>query len=404
MIAPFDSVKAAAAARITDPVAATRAYLESVPADRRAKTRAYSRGGWALNAVDFLWNTLLVLGVLLLTGFSARMRDAAQRITRSRALQTALYWVQFLAVTTVLGAPLAWYAGYHREKAYGLLTQSFSGWMRDQLVMLVMSAVLGGLGLIVLYAILRRASRRWWLWGWLTSLVFLVVLLVIEPVFLAPVFNKFTPLPDSPLKQSLLTMAHQHGVPAHDVFVMDASRRTQRISAYVNGIFGTMRVVIFDTTIKRCTVDEVRSVVGHEMGHYVLKHMWHLVLVQATILLLAFLFVRWTFGWATRRWPRMGISGVGDVAGLPLLLLLFAVFMTVTQPLQSADSRMVETQADSFGLDAARAPEAMATVFLKLGEYRDLDPTPLEEWLFYDHPCGRSRILHAMEWRAQHPS
>ncbi|MBI5836338.1 MAG: M48 family metallopeptidase [Candidatus Eisenbacteria bacterium] len=401
-IVPFDSAKAAAAALISDPAAATRAYLESVPAERREKTRAYQRGGRLLGLVDFVFNQLLVLGFLLLSGASARLRSFVARHTPSRAMQTALYWFIFTGVTWAVGFPLSAYQGYRREKAYGLLTQGFDGWMRDQFISLLMAAILGGLALMLLYAILRRSKGRWWLWGWLTSVALMVVIVVIEPVFLAPAFNKFTPLPDSPLKQSLLSMAREQHVPAKDVFMVDASRRTQRISAYVNGLFGTMRVVMYDNTLRRCTPDEVRTVIGHEMGHYVLRHVWIGIAVLGAVFLLGFLFVRWAFDWVRVRWPQMGVEGVGDVAGLPLLLLLFSLFFFVAEPINANMTRIMETQADSFALDAARAPEAAATVFLKLGEYRDLDPGELEEIVFYDHPSGRNRIRHAMEWRAAH--
>jgi STE24 endopeptidase len=399
-LVPFDSARAAAAAQISDPAAATRAYLESVPAERRARTRAYQRGGRVLGLVDFGWNTLLVLGVLLLSGASARIREWARSLTGSRALQVGVYWLAFLAITAVTGFPLSWYSGYRREKAYGLLTQDFGSWMGDQLLGLAMAAILGGLAMMLLYAVLRRAGRLWWLWGWVVTVVLLVVTLVIQPVFLAPAFNKFTPLPDSPLKQSLLAMAREHRVPAHNVFQMNASKRSERIGAYVNGLFGTMRVVVYDTTLRRCTADEVRMVVGHEMGHYVLGHMWRLLAILAGMFLAGFLFVRWAFARAAARWPGMGVEGVGDVAGLPLLLLLFSVFTFVTAPLNNNVTRLDEIAADGFGLTASRAPDAAATVFLKLGEYRDLDPGELEEVVFYDHPSGRNRIRHAMEWKA----
>jgi STE24 endopeptidase len=143
-------------------------------------------------------------------------------------------------------------------------------------------------------------------------------------------------------------------------------------------------------------------IMGHEMGHYVLNHVWKGIAFFAVVIVLGFLFVRWGFAWASSRWPGMGVRGIADVAGLPLFLLLLSLFFAVAAPALNSWTRVHETDADAFGLDASRAPDAAATTFLKLGEYRDLDPHPLVELLLFDHPSGRSRIRHAMEWKAAH--
>jgi len=396
---PFDPGKAAAAARIKDPAAATRAYLESVPNDRREKTKAYATGNYVLDVVDALW-TVAVMAALLGFGLSARMRDRAERLTRRKPLQTAAYWVQFLVLTTVIGFPLALYRSYFREKAYGLLTQGFGDWMLDQVKALGLGLVIGSLAVAVLYGVLRHAPRTWWIWGAAVMIAFIIVAAALGPVFIEPVFNKFTPVHDEAIRRDILALAKSRGVPADDVLETDISRRSDIITAYVAGALGTTRVVIGDTTLRRCTRPEIRMIMGHEMGHYVLDHVWKGIAVSAVAVVLGSLFVRRAFGAAAARWPRLGVRGVSDVAGLPLLWLLLTVFLAVIAPATNTWSRRLELQADDFGLEASHEPDAAATTFLKLGEYRDLDPNPLVEAIFYDHPSGSVRIRNAMEWKS----
>jgi STE24 endopeptidase len=372
-----------------------------VPAERRERTKAYAVGGYVLDIAE---TALLaaVLAAILAFGLSARMRERALRATRARPLQAAAYWVQLFLVTAVLTFPLAVYRSYFRETAYGLLNQSFGDWLLDRAKGLGFTAVFGALLVMLLYAVLRRAPRTWWLWGAGVVIAFVVFGVALVPVFVAPAFNTFTPVRNEAVRRDILSMARAHGIPAEDVYQVDASRRTQRISAYVNGMLGTTRIVMYDTTLARCTPAEIRMIMGHEMGHYVLRHVWKGIGFAAVAIVAGFAFARWGFAWATARWPRMGVHGIDDLAGLPLLGLLLIVFFSVVAPVLIGHGRHLEAEADAFGLDASRVPDAAATTFLKLGEYRDLEPHPMVEWLLYDHPSGRSRIRAAMEWKAHH--
>ncbi len=402
-IVPFDAEKARAASHLQDPAAATKAYLDAVPQERRAKTKAYAHGNYVLGIVDFLF-TGAVLMILIAAGISVRFRNIARRITRFRPLQTALYWFQFLVVVTLIQFPLTIYNSYYREKAYGLLTQSLSSWLTDQAKGLLIGCILGGLLLMILYGVLRKAPRTWWLWGSAVTIVFMIVVVAIAPVFIMPLFNKFTPVKNLEIRESILQMAHEQGIPADEVYEMDASKRTDRVGAFVNGLLGTMRIVMFDNTLKRCTQEEIQMIMGHEMAHYVLNHVWKGIAFFGVLILLGFLFMRWAFAKVLARWPNTGIEGVYDIAGLPLLWLLLSVFLFVTSPVTNSYSRWTEDEADDFGLNASHQPDGAATTFLKLGEYRDLDPDPIVEVLFFDHPSGSSRILNAMEWKKAHSS
>jgi STE24 endopeptidase len=384
-----------------DPAAAAEAYLAKLSPEQRARSDAYFEGGYWLQLWSFLLGAAISV-LLLATRLSARMRDLAVRVTRVRSLQTALYWVQFLLVTTVLSFPLTAYAGFVREHAYGLSTQTFGPWLGDQAKGLAIGAILGALGLMAIYAVVRRAPRTWWLWGAGVTVVFMVVAMAIAPVFIEPVFNKYTPLTDQKVKGPILRLARANGIPANDVFVFDASRQTTRVSANVAGFLGTERIALNDNLLNRCTLPEIEAVMAHEMGHYVLNHVYKGLLEFGLLIVAGFAFLRWTFDRVVRRWgARWGIGGIGDVAGLPLLVLLLSVFFLVLTPVTNTMIRTQEVEADIFGLNVARQPDGEAEVALKLGEYRKLKPGPLEEFVFFDHPSGYDRILMAMRWKAE---
>lgn len=385
-----------------DPEAATEAYLASVPPAERARSDAYFEGGYWLQLWGFLYGSAVNL-LLLASGLSARMRDRAARLARARPVQTGLYWAQFLLVTTVGLFPLTVYQGFVREHQYGLATQTFAAWLWDQGKALMVSLLVGGLFVIALYGVLRRAPRSWWLWGSAVSVAFTIIGLIIAPVFIAPLFNTYTPLDDPTVREPILRLARANGIDARVVYQVDASRQTTRISANVSGLFGTERISLNDNLLKRCTLPEIEAVMGHEIGHYVLNHIYELVVSMSLLLVAGFRFLQWGVTSALARWgARWQVSGVDDPAGFPLLAFLFGAYFFVLTPVVNTIGRTIEFEADLFGLNAARQPDGFAQVALKLGEYRKLDPSRLEEWIFYDHPSGRTRILTAMRWKAAH--
>jgi STE24 endopeptidase len=384
-----------------DPVAAAEAYLAKLSPEQRARSDAYFEGGYWLQLWGFLYGAAVAI-LLLATRLSARMRDLAVRITRVTVLQTVLYWVQYLVATTLLSFPLTVYTGFVREHKYGLATQTFGPWLGDQAKGLAIGAVLGALSLMAIYAVIRRAPRTWWLWGAGVSLVFVVIAIAIGPVFIDPMFNKYTPLNDEKVKGPILRLARANGISATDVFVFDASRQTTRVSANVAGLLGTQRIALNDNLLKRCSLPEIETVMAHEIGHYVLNHIFKLLLQIGLLIVAGFAFVRWAFDRLAGRWgSRWAIGGIADVAGLPLLVLLLSVFFFVLTPVTNTMIRTQEVEADIFGLNAARQPDGEAEVALKLGEYRKLKPGPVEEFILFDHASGYSRILMAMRWKAE---
>ncbi len=401
-VAAGDELPSAAPADPFDVEAATRAYLAKQSPEEKERSDSYFEGGYWLQ----LWGFLYGLGVawlLLGTRFSAKMRDLARRVTRFRAVHTTLYAVQYILATTILGFPLTLYQGFFREHQYGLATQGFGGWMGDQAKGLGVGLVLMPILLVALYAVFRRAPRTWWLWGAAVALVFLIFVILIAPVYIAPLFNDYTPLDDPEVVDPILGMARANGVGVDNVYQFDASRQSKRISANVSGFLGTMRISLNDNLLERCTLPEVKAVMAHEIGHYVLNHVYESIVFFAVVLTLAFAFVRFAFEAARARWgERWGIEGIADVAGLPLLGATLSVFFLLMTPVLNTYIRVNEAEADIFGLNAAREPEGFAETALKLAEYRKLDPGPFEEWFFFDHPSGRARIEMAMRWKAEH--
>ena len=385
-----------------DPVKTTNAYLATISPKDKARSDSYFEGGYVLLVVDLLY-TLVVAGLLLWLKISARMRDIATGITRYRFLQAPIYVVQYLVVTTIVGLPLAVYEGFFREHEYGLSNQTLAQWAGDYGTGFVQSLVLFTILLTIIYAVARAVQRRWWVWGTAISVFFMMVVIMIAPVFLAPMFNHYSPLPDSGLKSSILSLARSQGIPAENVYTFDASRQSKRISANVSGLFGTTRISLNDNLLNRCTPSEVIAVLGHEMGHYVMNHVAILVTWFGLITLVGFWFVDKAYhGLVGVFGGNWGVRTIDDPAGLPLVMALISVFFFLATPVTNTISRVNEVQADIFGLNAARQPDAFATVSLKLAEYRKIDPSPLEEMMFYDHPSGHTRIWEAMRWKAEH--
>jgi len=399
--APVPANQAAVAA--FDVRAAVDAYLAKMPPAQRTRSDAYFEGGYWLQLWDFL-STVIVMWLLLRFGWSARMRNLAVRLTRFSPLRTMLYWIQFIIVVSLLTFPLSVYEGYFREHKYGLLNQSFGPWMGDQIVSLVVMVVLGAILMVPLFGLVRRLGTNWWVWGAALTIVFAAFVFLIFPVFIDPLFNKYTALQDSHVRDPILSMARANGIPADNVYEFDASRQSNRVSANVSGFAGTLRVSLNDNLLKRCTLPEIETTMGHEMGHYVLNHAYKGLVMAGVLIVIGFAFLNWALNSSLARWgEKWEVRGATDVAVLPLAAILFALYFFLLTPVTNTMSRTIEYEADMYGLNAAQQPDAEANVDMMLGEYRKLDPGPVEEFVFYDHPSGRTRITAAMRWKAEHP-
>jgi STE24 endopeptidase len=384
-----------------DATLATNAYLAQIPADKTARSDAYFEGGYWLILWDFLYGVVVAL-LLLNLRWSARMRDLSERVTRFKPVHTFVYWLQYLVLTTILTFPLTVYEDYFREHKYGLATQTFGPWMGDQMKGLGVGLVLGGLLAMLLFGVVRRLPRTWWIWGAAVTTVFLIFTVLITPVYIIPIFNKVTRLDDPKIVDPILSLARANGIPARDVYTMDASRQSTRMSANVSGFANTMRITLNDNLLRRGSPEEIQAVMGHEMGHYVLNHVYKFIMFFLIVTVVAFACLRWALDWTLQRWgEKWQIRGVGDTAVLPLVVLLVSIFAFVITPVMNTFIRTQEYEADMYGLNTSRQPDGAAQGAIHLGEYRKMSPGPIEEWIFFDHPSGRNRIYAAMRWKAE---
>ncbi|HUR87641.1 MAG TPA: M48 family metallopeptidase [Ramlibacter sp.] len=378
---------------------ATQAYMDRLPQATVDRANAYFEGGYWL----ILWNFLVNIPIawLMLAGRrAARIRDWASRVGRRPFAADAIVGIAYWIAAWLLALPLTIYQFFVREHQYGMATQDFTAWFGEQLIGLAVALVVVTMLVPVLYRLIRRFGERWWVAAAVLGIVFQVLTLLVTPEWVDPLFNTYKPVEDPVVKQQVLAMAHANGVPADNIYEVDASRQTTRVSANVSGIFGSAQVRLNDNLLRRTSLAEIRAVMGHELGHYVLNHQFKILAYLALMFIAGFALVAWIMRESLARWgERWGLQGVGDIAGLPLLVMAFSVFFFVTTPLLNTMVRVHEIEADRFGLNLSREPLGEAEVDLKLTEYRKPDPGPIEEFIFFDHPSTRFRIHDAMQWR-----
>jgi STE24 endopeptidase len=257
---------------------------------------------------------------------------------------------------------------------------------------------------LVLFALMRRAPRTWWAWAGGVTAIFAVIFVVIAPVLIEPLFNHYTPAPPGPVRDAVVKLAHQVGVPSDKIEVYNGSWQSNRYTANVSGLFGSARIAMSDTMFAQgADISEVRGVVGHEMGHYVLKHVLWYSLFLAVMALAGFFLVDRLFAAAARLLRADGVRGVSDPAGLPVLGAVLATLALLATPVFNTATRIEESQADHFSLVHAHEPDGLSKALVKTIAYRASSPAALEEFVFYDHPSVMRRVRRAMDWKAANP-
>ena len=380
---------------------ATEAWLGLLTPEQRRLSDAYFEGGYWLRFWELGYG-VAVMALLLWSRLSARMRDFAERLGHKRALSTMIYSALFITAFFVLGLPFSIYTQLVREHAYGLSHQSFSAWLGEALIGLGLQIAIGSVVIALLYWAIRRAGSRWWLWATGLALAVSLFVSLISPVFIAPLFNDYQPLAAGPVRDAVFSLARANEIPTDHIAWFDASKQTTRISANVSGLLGVTRVSLNDNLLNKTSLPEIKAVLGHEMGHYVLNHIFLLTVYQTILTGVALWGVHATLDRALARWgPRLELRGRDDPAALPLALAIFMIALFVLSPFNNTVVRTAEAEADAFGLNAAREPEGFAMVSMRLSTYRKLKPGPVEEFLFYDHPSGYERVRRAMLWRKE---
>jgi STE24 endopeptidase len=389
----------AATALPFDPDQATRAWLNTMDSAARARSDAYFEGGYWIQFVGPIIGFIVAFAVLQL-GWAQSVRNWLEKTVKIYFF-VVIGFALFYSIIGLVSFPWDYWVGLVREHDYGLSRQDFSHWFTEYLQGFAINTVIGALAIGVLYLIIAVAKKQWWIWGTVATLVFLLFTSMLAPVYVAPIFNHYTPMAEGPLKTSVLQMAQANGVPADNVYEFDVSRQSNRVTANVSGFAGTTRISMADNLIKRASPGGVRAVLGHEIGHYVLDHTVSLMAMFTLLIVIVFASANWLFNKlsAGQRW---GIRGISDPAGMPLLFSIIGFVFLIATPIQNNITRFHEHQADMFGLNAAREPDGWAESALLLSEYRKMEPSALEEWFFYDHPSGYDRIRMAMVWKAHH--
>ena len=381
-----------------DPEAATAAYIDSLGTDALAKAAAYTVGShWLM-----LWSLLvsaIVTWLIVRSGVLDRIAATLGR--RGPSLRALGIGVAFFLVSSLLTLPWALYEEWWRERFYGRTSQPLGDFLGQEFIAILISSLLGALLFVGVYALIRRAGRRWWIWsGGLTAVAFAALLLA-APVVIEPIFNDYKPVPEGEVRDALVGMARQAGVPTDRIFVYDGSRQSNNFTANVSGVGGSARIAISDVAFKGASLDEVKAVTGHEIGHYVLKHTLHLVFLLAALATLFFLLAHLLFPRFARAFG--SDASIGDPVGLPVLLFMASLFGLLAQPVVNTLSRMEESQSDRYSLETVNLPDALASALVKTAEYRNPRPHPLQELIFYTHPSVERRVRAAMEWKAAHP-
>lgn len=363
---------------------------ETVPPPPEASPKAmrYYESGNIIWFVNLLWG-FIVPGVLLFSGFSAKLRNLATRWGRYWYFSLVIYFVMLSLLLFVVDFPLDYYVGFIRPHDYGLSDQAFSKWLGDSFKSLGVGMVMGALLLWMPYLLLRKATKRWWLYTAAGSVPVILVFLVIAPIWISPLFNDFGPMKDKGLETKILALANRAHIEGARVFEVNKSVDTKTVNAYVTGMGSSKRIVLWDTIIAKLSPRELLFVMGHEMGHYVLGHVWSSILFSSGILFLTLYLVHRTSGWVLARWgDTFGFHTLGDFASLPLLMIMMGLFSFFVQPVAMAFTRYHEHEADRFALEITHDNAACAGSFVKLSDENLANPRP--GWLY-------------KLWRSSHP-
>jgi STE24 endopeptidase len=381
-----------------DPNAATARYIDSLGPAALQKAHDYTVGKeWML-----LWALLVAAIVTWLVVRSGVLDKLDGKFAERRAnLRAFVISLVYFVVSAVLTLPWTLYANYFREKSYGRTSQPLSDYLGQSALSLGITALVGGLFMMGVYWLMRRTGRRWWLWSGVLTAGVIAFLSLLAPVLVEPLFNKYEPVPRGQVRDAVVAMAQRAGIPADKVYMFNGSRQSNNFTANAGGVGSTARVAISDVAFKNASLDEVRAVTGHEIGHYVLKHTWMGILffsIAATIL----------FWIADRTFPRFA-RAFGSSAtlpqprGIPVLLFMVSLFGLLTLPIFNTFGRMLESDADMYSLKTENRPDALSTALVKTAEYRYPRPNRIEEIIFYDHPSVEARVRRAMQWKAEHP-
>lgn len=380
-----------------DPAVETARYIDSLGPAALQKAADYtSATHWML-----LWGFLvsaLVTWIIVRLGILEKVSARLEK--RGWGLRTWLICVSFLLVSALISLPWDIYQEWAFPTSYGRTSQPLADFLMQGAISVALSSLLGGLFFLGVYALIRKTGKRWWLWSGGLAGFAISATLLLSPVLIEPLFNDYKPVPNGPVRDALLLMADEAGIPHDRLLMYDGSRQSNNFTANVSGVFGTARIAISDVAMNEASLDEVKAVTGHEVGHYVEGHIWRLVGLFALLAMLGFFLADRLFPVFARAFGSK--ASVDDPRGIPVLTFIIGLFGLLGQPVINAVIREGERNADNYSLRTVNLPDALAGALVKTAEYRYPRPSALQEALFYTHPSVEWRVRNAMEWKAKH--
>ncbi|MEQ1495915.1 MAG: M48 family metallopeptidase [Novosphingobium sp.] len=380
------------------PAEETARMIDGLGPEALAKAQAYTTGNHILLfagvAVSLLVAWLIVRSRLL-------DRVTGRLSKRSWAAMTLAVSAAYIAIADLLTLPWTLYTDWQRQHAYDLSKQPLGDFLGQWALGEAFEIVLGGLFMLGVYALIRKTGARWWLWGGGFAAGVVLFMLLVGPSLIAPLFNKYEPVPPGGVRTALEKIADDVAIPHDRIFMYDGSRQSERFTANVTGIGPAARIAISDVALKEASLAEVVAVTGHEAGHYKLGHAWRSVVLMPLLAMLFFYLLNRLFAPAARL---LGSDAqLGEARGLPVFMAVGAVLGLLVTPVTNSLTRIGEKQADAYSLQTVNEPDALASALVKTAEYRYPRPAALQELLFYTHPSVENRVLKAMEWKAAHP-
>ncbi|MFG6113779.1 M48 family metallopeptidase [Halobacillus sp. MO56] len=336
---------------------------------------------------------IIYLGVLVL-GISKVFKNFGERVSRFSWINIPIYVLLLSVLTWIVTFPFD-FIRRSLSINYGIGTQSFSGWMRDQMISFWISTLIMAVLITVLYVLIRRFEKRWWLYAWMLLVPFLIFMMYIQPVVIDPLYNDFSRLSNPQLEEKILSLAEQADIPADRVYEVDMSEKTNAMNAYVNGIGSNLRIVLWDTTLNKLNENEVLFIMAHEIGHYVKNHLFWMLAGSIAVTFVGMYLGYRLFHAALRKWgDAWGVKRVTDIASLPALLLIFSLFSFIVSPIELTISRGAEKSADEYAIEMTGDPEAAVGSFqqLTVTALSDVHPPVLVKYLRYGHPTMMERI------------
>lgn len=379
-----------------DPAVETARYIDSLGPEALQKAANYTTGTHWLMLGGLLVTALvtwIIVRSRLLDRLSTRLQNSGWGL-RAWAICTSFFFLSAL-----ISLPWGIYEEWGFERSYGRTSQPLGDFLAQDAIGILLSSVLGGLFFLGVYALIRRTGKSWWLWsGGLTAFAAAATILL-SPVLIEPMFNEYKPVPEGPVRTALLEMADEANIPHDRVLMFDGSRQSNNFTANVSGVFGSARIAISDVAMKQASLDEVKAVTGHEIGHYVLGHVWRIVFLFAGLAMVGFFLADRLFGRVASLFGSQ--AQVSDPEGLPILLFIVSVLGLLAQPVLNSVTRIGESEADAYSLRTVNLPDALAGALVKTAEYRYPRPSAFEEIAFYSHPSVERRVRRAMDWKAE---